>query len=102
MNAMPPAHTNGSKPVAPSDWLQRSVKQFFSDLNWENHSFEVQQIKQIVAQGNDTPLSLTLSVRQFFAAISWEDSIATSVSVAPRLPALEDAAFTLENFSDLF
>jgi hypothetical protein len=97
--------TNGSKPtVADQNWLRMSVRQFFTAFNWENCSPEVQEIKRIVVQENDAPLSLTLSVCHFFNAIPWEGRSIASTPTRPELSSEEmsNNSFTLEDLSGLF
>jgi len=94
-------------------WQRLSVRDFFSQINWEHDPEPVQQFKQASKQtgldttGNTENLSLTLSVSQFFGSIDWEGQGAIAPS-APRPPEPEMASteaeneVTLEDFSSLF
>ncbi|MEB3337539.1 MAG: hypothetical protein VKJ46_08765 [Leptolyngbyaceae bacterium] len=98
--------TNGNAGMAQSQsWLQLSVKEFFTTVNWEDQLPEVQEIKLQALQGTDEFLKLTLSVSQFFGAVPWE-GIMVAAPVPTSLPPLEEVpesdSFTLDAFSDLF
>ncbi|UBF26574.1 hypothetical protein K9N68_00740 [Kovacikia minuta CCNUW1] len=105
MSSIAFAPTNGSKPYAkPESWLQSTVQQFFTALNWEDSPPEVQEVKISAAQlGNAGPLSLSLSVSQFFSALNWEGT-AIAAPIPQEQPTLQPAPdnFTLDAFSDLF
>lgn len=94
---------HGSAPIGSTkNWLQSSVQEFFSRINWEDAPLEVQELKLHALQGSDTPLSLTLSVSQFFAAIPWEGTpIAPQTGNQVESESTENA-FTLDDFSNLF
>jgi len=100
------ANLNGAAPSA-QDWLQQSVQEFFSGINWENSPPAVYELSQelttSVLQGTDVSLSMSLTVSQFFAAIPW-DGATIAVTPLPAKPAEpEDVnSLTLEGFSDLF
>lgn len=99
------ASPNGTAAVAESQkWLQSSVRNFFTNFNWENHPPEVQELKVSALQGSDVPLSLTLSVSQFLGAIAW-DGASVAAPAQPEAPASESPSakdFTLDDFSSLF
>lgn len=112
MNSMTLSYSNGHAPAsnaasgsdASQHWLEKSTRHFFSEINWDNQSQEVQQLRQAWVQDNAEPLSLTLSVHQFFAAIPW-DGVAVFQLEPPSEPlfaAPESNSLTLEDFSDLF
>ncbi|NJO41640.1 MAG: hypothetical protein HC769_14895 [Cyanobacteria bacterium CRU_2_1] len=96
-------HTNGSKPdMNGSSWLQQTVEQCFSRFNWDDHPPEIQELKRTV-QGSDQPLSFTLTVSQFFSAINWNGKTIAALPQPETPPnSIKPAAFTLEDFSDLF
>ena len=108
------AHLNGSAPPASSwhnqPWLQQSVRELFSAINWDDQPEEVHDLSQELAlnavQGGNMSLSMTLTVRQFFSAVPWDGAeIAAMVVPAPvEDPALANAAddLTLDGFSGLF
>jgi hypothetical protein len=110
------AQTNGSKPHAETrPWLQKTVRQFFSNFNWEDQPPEVQEIRTAFQADASEPLSLKLTVKQFFGAINWEgNAIAASnaASPTPELTFTDDISeikldgdndgFTLDDFSGLF
>lgn len=95
------AHTDGSAP-APRLWLQTSVKQFFTQFNWDNQSPALQE--QLAAQNG--PLDMTLSVSKFFGAIAWEGTphIAAPTPIQELFPEEPEsnANLTLDDFSSLF
>jgi hypothetical protein len=109
--------SNGSKPQASSAWLQQTVRQFFNQFNWEDHTPEIQELRRTTATASSSePLSLTLTVKQFFGSINWDgDAIASmsdpeptyiedlSLDFADEPPATPDSdGFTLDDFSGLF
>lgn len=93
---------NGSSAYKPVDeWLQSSVQDFFSQLNWDDAPLALEQ-NNPVAEVVDAPLSLEMSVTRFFAAFNWDGSaIAAPVTVEPPKPTSK-GDFTLDDFSDLF
>ena len=93
---------NGSKAAKPTNhWLQASVHDFFSTINWEDHPPEVQETRA-AAQAHNEPLSLNTSVGRFFAAINWDGSaIAAPAPIEPAKPQPSND-LTLDDFSDLF
>jgi hypothetical protein len=92
---------NGSTSSA-AHWLQQSVHQFFSSVNWEGHSPDVQELKLTALHGSDAPLSLTLTVSQFFGAIAWDGNAIATTPIPPSSTTAASENFTLEDFSDLF
>lgn len=106
MSTMTLPQTNGSRTVkSEAAWLTSSVQAFFSGVNWDDHSPEVQEAVRSSSHGSNTPLSLTLSVSQFFAAVNWDGveiaaaPAAAAESAAPAKPADD---LTLDDFSSLF
>jgi hypothetical protein len=98
-------HTNGSSGLdSTSDWLHRSVRDFFSHLNWDDRPPEI----QVTVHSTETdlaaePLGLSTSVSKFFSAYNWDGSdIAAPVPTAPTPPISQDSEFTLDDFSGLF
>jgi hypothetical protein len=97
------SQTNGFAAHADrQSWLQSSVQQFFTGVNWDDHSVEVQKIK--LTGTGDTPiaLSLTLSVGEFFSAVQWDGATIAPVATVevPDAAPIED--LTLDNFFDQF
>lgn len=104
MTGMVLSHTNGSSAHSESLWLRQNVHQFFGGFNWEDHSPDIQELRQTTSNGNQ-PLSLVLTVNQFFSAINWEGgAIAATPQADQSLQSSNTTldAFTLEDFSDLF
>ncbi len=94
------------KAKASEKWLQHSVKEFFTAINWEQHPPEIHEIKQATIQGSDRPIPLTLSVGQFLNCIPWE-GVKTAESTPQVVLDLEGTTtavsdFTLDDFSSLF
>lgn len=107
MSQLTVARKNGKSTITPiENWLKTPVREFFSGINWDMHSVEVQEIKRAVQQGSREPLALTLKVSQFFNCIPWDAEPAASPGASEELnapssvPASTD--LTLEDFSDLF
>lgn len=103
MTSLTLSPNNGAMPIgSPQSWLQSSVQQFFSRVNWDDNPPEVQEIK-LTSQASPGPLSLTLSVNQFLAAFNWDD---TTIAAAPSQPSIpvpsDNRDLTLEDFSSLF
>ncbi len=95
------AIANDDALINSNSWLQSSVQEFFSTLNWEDSSLDTQQMNQVTSQDSDAPLSLDLSVSNFFTAVNWEGAaIAAAVSAQPQPTSPE--SFTLDDFSALF
>lgn len=95
------AIANSPSFMNPSNWLESSVQEFFSALNWEDLPPTIQRAGQDTSQYSDAPLSLDLSVSRFFAAVNWEGAaIAAPVSVPTQSTSTD--SFTLDDFSDLF
>jgi len=78
------------------------VQEFFSRVNWEDTSLEVQELKFHALQGFDTPLSLTLTVNQFFAAIPWDGVPSAPQTLNPIESTSTEDGFTLDDFSNFF
>lgn len=93
---------NGSSVVKPVDqWLQSSVQDFFSAVNWDNHPPETQTSTQPLPSYAE-PLSLEMSVVRFFASFNWDGAtIAAPTAPEPTTPTRK-TEFTLDDFSDLF
>ncbi len=101
MTLSPPQKNGSAVAMVTADWLQLSVQKFFTSINWENHSLEVQERR---SDPGATPLNLTLSVHEFFAAVNW-DGTAIGLppsSPPPSLPSPSVNDFTLDAFSNLF
>ncbi|MDX2239404.1 MAG: hypothetical protein NW224_01860 [Leptolyngbyaceae cyanobacterium bins.302] len=103
MSALTLPQMNGSRVSKPSDvWLQSSVHEFFSGINWDDHALQAQADSQAMADAGQDPFSLEMSVSRFFATINWDGStIAAPTPVEPPR-ATGNQAFTLDDFSDLF
>ncbi|PZV14410.1 MAG: hypothetical protein DCF22_09080 [Leptolyngbya sp.] len=95
------AIANGSTSMNTGNWLQSSVQEFFSTLNWEDLPPNIQQIGEVTSQYSDAPLSLDLSVSRFFAAINWE-GVAIAAPVSTPAQSSSADSFTLDDFSGLF
>ncbi len=93
---------NGSSASLPStDWLQSSVQEFFTALNWDDLPPISQSESQAFHQGTE-PLTFEMSVSRFFTAIPWDgNAIAAAVSLPQSPPSTADE-LTLDDFSDLF
>jgi hypothetical protein len=108
--------TNGSKPhVENHTWLQQTVRQVFSNFNWEDQTPEVQEMRAASQADDAEPLSLKITVSQFFGAINWDGNQAIAQPVDHELTFIEDISmldipessddddgFTLDDFSGLF
>lgn len=94
---------NGSRVSQPSDvWLQSSVHEFFSGINWDDHAPQPQADSQRMADVGQEPFSLEMSVSRFFATINWDGStIAAPTPIEPPKTTGRQE-FTLDDFSDLF
>lgn len=98
---------NGSSVYKPSDaWLQASVQEFFSAVNWDDHALvqpSSDSSSATVTTGKSEALNLEMSVSRFFAAINWDgNAIAAPTQINEPTPAKPKQEFTLDDFSDLF
>ncbi|MDJ1183464.1 hypothetical protein [Roseofilum casamattae] len=107
-----PTHktTASSNPLSgskSSQWQMISVRELFSQINWEFDPEPVQRVKQLSSEGKSESVSLTLSVERFFTCINWDGQreIAPSDPQPPEpdfeLAGAEDDV-TLDDFSSLF
>lgn len=84
--------------VASAPWLDRSVRNFWQGINWENRPL----VAAPVVEGNGQAIAvqpsftLSLSVREYFAAIPWS-GVPVVAAPAPA-PVLEERKDTLEDF----
>lgn len=85
---------------AAEDWLQSSVREFFSQLNWDDRPLNLQDIA--VDPVSPQPLSLDMSVSYYFSAIDWEGSAIAAPIAIPDLPSAPARDLTLDDFSSLF
>ncbi len=107
MNQLTRSEQNGKIAGIGQEWLQRSVGEFFTAINWDLQPLEVQQIKQAgeaVWQGSKEPLSQMLSVTQFFSCFAWEGNKVAAPVPDTSKPAAQEGSneFTLDDFSSLF
>lgn len=105
MNQLTIGDRNGKIAGIAKEWLQRSVEEFFTAINWDLQTREVQQIKQAALQGSSEPLSQMLSVSQFFSCFAWEGKkVAAPVPDSSKPLAAESGTneFTVDDFSSLF
>lgn len=107
MNQLTALLENGkSEAQISANWLQTSVQDFFSSINWEMAPVEVQQFKRESLQASPELTSLTLSVARFFSCIPWEGQpvIAPSFAESENLEIEQEESedLTLDDFSSLF
>lgn len=96
------AQTNGAAAQS-LDWLQQSVQQFFSAVNWDDQPPEIQHLLLNTEPETAQTLSLFLTVGQFFGAFNWEGhNVAASLKPTSEPVAEAKDTFTLDDFSDLF
>lgn len=96
-----PAAMNGSHAhLATEDWLQFSVREFFSQFNWDDRPLNLQD--SALDPVSPQPLSLDMSVSYYFSAIDWEGSAIAAPIPVPELPAAPSNDLTLDDFSSLF
>lgn len=96
-----PAAMNGSKAhIAEQDWVQTSVREFFSQLNWDDRPLNPQETD--LGPVSSQALSLDMSVSYYFSAIDWDGStIAAPISISEP-PSAPSNDLTLDDFSNLF
>jgi len=105
MNQLTRSPQNGKIHRRGKEWLQRSVGEFFTGINWDLQPLEIQQIKQAAWQGSSEPLSQMLSVTKFFSCFVWEGNQVAAPVPDRSKPAAESGSsneFTLDDFSSLF
>jgi hypothetical protein len=103
MSSLTLPQMNGSHKSQPLfNWLEASVHDFFSTMNWDDHPPEIHASVTGLAENTKEPPSLEMSVSRFFATIEWGGhAIANSTPVAPPQP-IAQQEFTLDDFSGLF
>jgi hypothetical protein len=104
MTALTLPQTNGSQAGSPmNSWLQSTVRDFFTTINWEDRPPDIQPLVALpLEESTDEPLNLGMSVCKFFGSFNWDGAeIAAPVKVQPTaFPPQSD--FTLDDFSGLF
>ena len=105
---------NGSRISPPMDarpgdsqsnhaWLQSSVTEFFSAINWDDKPPEVYAATLPSRDAAVESLSLDMSVTRFFGSFNWDGiAIAAPAASMPPPVAKPKKNFTLDEFSDLF
>lgn len=94
---------NGSTTTrAADDWLQATVQDFFSKINWDDHPPEVRPSTLSLTDDSPPPFSLEMSVGRFFAAINWEGNAIAAPAPIEQPKVTHKTEFTLDEFSDLF
>jgi hypothetical protein len=98
-------HTQGSG--KPSDWLQWTVKEFFTHVNWSDQPPEIQAIQITTLEGGTPELSLQLTVSQFFSSIPWDGKVAAApvaaeVLVSDDAPPSGKSDMSVDDFADFF
>ncbi len=97
----PAAAMNGSAAHPdPEDWLQSSVREFFSQFNWDDRPLALQDLSSDPV--SPQPLSLDMSVSYYFSAIDWEGSAIAAPIPVSDLPPAPSSNLTLDDFSSLF
>ena len=103
--------TTPSNPLSESSssqWKMISVRELFSQINWELDPEPVQRVKQLSSEGKSESVSLTLSVESFFSCINWDGQ--REIAPSDPQPPEPDSEFvgaaaddvTLDDFSSLF
>ncbi|MFZ9737071.1 MAG: hypothetical protein ACO3EZ_03580 [Prochlorotrichaceae cyanobacterium] len=88
-------------------WLQATVKEFFSQVNWSDQPPEIQAIQMTTLEGSTPELSLQLTVSQFFNAIPWDGKVVAAPATA-EVPISDDAPpsgsgeISVDDFADFF
>ena len=100
------ASLNGSATAAVSNWLEWTVREFFTQVNWADQPPEVQAIHISTLEGETPELSLQLSVGQFFSSIPWDGkAVAAPVTETPVMesaPASDSGEIDVDAFADFF
>lgn len=103
MNVLTLPQMNGSIVSKPADqWLQSSVQDFFTAVNWDDHPLEIRVATTITADANPEPFSLEMSVSRFFASINWDGNAIAAPTQIEQSRTIRKNEFTLDDFSDLF
>jgi hypothetical protein len=96
------AQANGAAAKS-SDWLQQSVQQFFSAVNWNDRPSVIQHLLLNTELETAQTPSLFLTVNQYFGAFDWEGrNVAAPLKSSTKPVAEAKDEFTLDDFSDLF
>lgn len=90
--------------IAPSQWLEQTVREFFTQVNWSDHTPEIQAIQLTTLEGSAPEISLQLTVSQFFNAIPWDGKavaapLAVDIVISPPSGSME---FSVDDFADFF
>ncbi len=112
MSPLTLAHNNGSAAIAPSPaWLQESVREFFTNINWENRVIvqptpapTLELLDDLGTAPVGIQLHLAMRVNEYFGAIPWDGLpiVAAPPPVEEVVVEQENTGFTLDDFSDLF
>lgn len=94
---------NGSSVSKPAEqWLQSSVQDFFTAVNWDDHPPEIRASATTATDASSEPFSLEMSVSRFFASINWDGNAIAAPVPQEQPQAIRKNEFTLDDFSDLF
>lgn len=105
------------EPMQQPLWMQTTVQQFLSEVNWEGTiAISTRSPKSKTATPPDSsrvdphaPLPMSLSVSQFLTSVNWDGAALVAVPLEPLsvdalvdLNSEESGSLTLNDFSDLF
>ena len=90
--------------ISSSPWLEQTVREFFTQVNWSDHTPEIQAIQLTTLEGSSPEISLQLTVSQFFNAIPWDGKavaapLAVDLVISPPSGSME---FSVDDFADFF
>ena len=98
---------NGHRPTSDQSWLEVTVRDFFTQVNWADQPPEIQAIQITTLEGTAPEMSLQLTVSQFFQSIPWDGKTVAAPAVAEELmgdasPPPSGDAFSVDDFADFF
>lgn len=98
---------SSAKSETSNNWLNATVWEFFTQVNWADQPPEVQAIQITALDGTAPEISLQLTVSQFFNAIPWDGKavaapLALDFVTNEASPPSGSSEFSVDDFADFF
>lgn len=104
---MNPIALGSNGQVSSNRWLEWTVREFFTQINWSDQTPEIQAIQLTTLDGTAPEISLQLTVSQFFKAIPWDGKavaapLAVDLLMGEQSPPSGSSEFSVDDFADFF